>query len=112
LPINILIYIPLLASGKLNAGDISIDAFLAPVRFAVCASCPGSSGERNLCPVRRESPLISFFASLSACCLLQGGILLSITQVKPGSGSSTGGSGQIFFGTYEFQFFDGTGRPL
>jgi len=42
----------------------------------------------------------------------KGGILLYITQVKPGSGSSTGGSGQIFFGTYEFQFFDGTGRPL
>ncbi len=38
------------------------------------------------------------------------GLLLYVTQVKPGSGSTT--SGQIFFGTYEFQFFDGTGHPL
>lgn len=43
---------------------------------------------------------------------LPGGVMLSITQVKPGSGSTTGGSGQIFFGTYEFQFFAANGKPL
>src|SRR5579883_966889 len=39
-----------------------------------------------------------------------GGILLYITQVKPGSGG--GPVVQIFFGTYEFQFFTGSGQPL
>ncbi len=41
-----------------------------------------------------------------------GGIQLFITQVEPGAGSTNGGDGQIFFGTYEFQFFDGTGKPF
>jgi RHS repeat-associated protein len=41
-----------------------------------------------------------------------GGVFLYLTQVKPGSGSTNGGSGQISFGTYEFQFFDGNGKQV
>jgi len=51
-PIGTYTYIHLLASANLPAGDVSADAFLALVRFTVCASCPGSSGGRNFCPVR------------------------------------------------------------
>ena len=38
-----------------------------------------------------------------------GGLFLFITQVKAGGGSTSGGL--IAFGTYEFQFFDGAGKP-
>src|SRR5579883_2617285 len=50
--------------------------------------------------------------SLDATQLAQipGNIALIITQVKPGGGGMR--SEHIFFGTYEFQFFDGTGKPL
>ncbi|MGH2506995.1 MAG: hypothetical protein ACRDHZ_06230, partial [Ktedonobacteraceae bacterium] len=50
--------------------------------------------------------------SLDATQLTQqkGTISLVITQVKPGSGGGT--SGQIAFGTYEFQFFDASGKAL
>lgn len=50
--------------------------------------------------------------SLDATQLAQqhGTISLVITQVKPGGGSST--NGQISFGTYEFQFFDASGKAL
>ena len=39
-----------------------------------------------------------------------GAISLVITQVKPGSGGLS--SDHIFFGTYEFQWFDAQGQPL
>lgn len=50
--------------------------------------------------------------SLNAVQLAQhsGGIFLYITQVKPGAGGLR--SDHIFFGTYEFQFFDANGKAL
>ena len=50
--------------------------------------------------------------TLSASQLAQqtSGIWLYISQVQPGSGGLSGN--QITFGSYEFQWFDGTGKPL
>lgn len=51
--------------------------------------------------------------SLDATQLAQaggGGLTLYITQVRPGSGGLN--SEHLFFGTYEFQFFDASGRAL